>query len=155
MSQVSPARFIARILLLLSITVAPAMAQSAEKPVPVTVYKTATCGCCARWNDHLRANGFNVTSKDVEYDALETIKEKHGVPDNTRSCHTAVVGDYVVEGHVPADVIRKLLQEQPKVLGIAVPGMPMGSPGMEGFRKDPYDVLTFDAEGKTSVFASR
>jgi hypothetical protein len=155
MSHLSPARFITRILLLVAVTVTTAMAQSAEKPVPVTVYKTATCGCCAKWNDHLRTHGFDVTSNDVEYTALESIKEKHGVPNKMRSCHTALVGDYVVEGHVPADVIRKLLKEQPKVLGIAVPGMPMGSPGMEGFRKDAYDVLTFDAQGGAAVFASR
>ncbi|MPZ21387.1 MAG: DUF411 domain-containing protein [Luteitalea sp.] len=155
MLLVSPARIFTRVLLLVSITAVAAMAQKAEKPVPVTVYKTATCGCCAKWNDHLSANGFDVTSKDVEYDALETIKDQHSVPDSMRSCHTAIVGDYVVEGHVPADVVRKLLQERPKVPGIAVPGMPMGSPGMEGFRKDAYDVLTFDAQGKTSVFASR
>ncbi|MGH9163848.1 MAG: DUF411 domain-containing protein [Vicinamibacteraceae bacterium] len=155
MSHIGPARFITRSLLLVCVSAVAAMAQNTEKPVPVTVYKTATCGCCAKWNDHLRANGFDVKSNDVEYSALESIKEKRGVPAKMRSCHTALVGDYVVEGHVPADVIRKLSQEQPKVRGIAVPGMPMGSPGMEGFRKDAYDVLTFDAQGKTSVFASR
>jgi hypothetical protein len=155
MSQFNPVSVSMRILLLVAITATTAVAQDAKKPISATVYKTATCGCCARWNDHLRANGFEVKSTDVEYAALDALKDKHGVPAKMRSCHMALVGDYVVEGHVPADVIRKLLQEQPKVRGIAVPGMPMGSPGMEGFRKDAYDVLTFDAEGKSTVFASR
>ncbi|MPY87423.1 MAG: DUF411 domain-containing protein [Luteitalea sp.] len=154
MSLVSPARSVTRILLLVLITAVTSVAQT-TKPVAVTVYKSATCGCCAKWNDHLSANGFEVTSNDVGKEELQSIKDKHGVPAATHSCHTALIGDYVVEGHVPADVIRKLLQERPKVLGIAVPGMPMGSPGMEGPRKDAYQVLTFDAQGATEVFASR
>jgi hypothetical protein len=120
---------------------------------PVTVYKSATCGCCAKWNDHLRANGFVVNSTDLP-DVTPT-KEKYRVPTQLRSCHTALVSGYVIEGHVPADVIRKLLRERPKVVGIAVPGMPMGSPGMEGSRIDSYQVLTFDESGATTVFASR
>ncbi len=83
------------------------------------------------------------------------VKNEMGVPRQLRSCHTARVGGYVVEGHVPADVVKKLLEEKPDVAGVAVPGMPMGSPGMEGFRKDPYDIIAFSKSGKSSIYASR
>ncbi|HXE57552.1 MAG TPA: DUF411 domain-containing protein [Gemmatimonadales bacterium] len=124
----------------------------AAAPVEVTVYKTPTCGCCQKWVSHLEANGFKVKTVDLE--DLAEVKGLQGVPDDLQSCHTAVVGKYVVEGHVPAADIHRLLKQQPKVLGLAVPGMPMGSPGMEGPRKDKYDVLTFDRGGRTAVFAS-
>jgi hypothetical protein len=120
---------------------------------PVAVYKSATCGCCAKWNDHMRTAGFNVNSTDLP--DVTPVKDKHGVPAGLRSCHTAVVGGYVIEGHVPADVIKKLLRERPAVVGIAVPGMPSGSPGMEGSRVDPYNVVSFDKSGATKVYASR
>jgi hypothetical protein len=120
---------------------------------PVAVYKSATCGCCAKWNDHMRTAGFTVNSTDLP--DVAPIKDKHGVPPQLRSCHTAVVGGYVIEGHVPADVIKKLLRERPAVVGIAVPGMPSGSPGMEGSHVDSYNVMTFDKSGATKVYASR
>jgi hypothetical protein len=121
---------------------------------PIEVYKTPTCGCCAKWVDHLKAEGFVPTVH--EQPDLSSVKSKAGVPPQLRSCHTAMVGGYVVEGHVPADVIRKLLTEKPKVTGVAVAGMPVGSPGMEqGDRKDPYDVIAFTAGGNTSVYAKR
>lgn len=128
---------------------------AASKPVPVTVYKSATCGCCAKWNDHMRANGFDVTTNDLP--DVTPIKDKYGVPPPVRSCHTALVGGYVIEGHVPADLVQKLLKEKPKdVVGIAAPGMPTGSPGMEvEGRKDAYNVVTFDKAGKTTVYATR
>jgi len=127
---------------------------AAVGPTRITVYKTPTCGCCAKWVDHMKAAGFAPTVHDLP--ELSAIKAKHGIPANLQSCHTALVDGYVVEGHVPADVVQKLLKERPKVAGIAVPGMPMGSPGMEqGDLKDPYDVLTFDASGNTKVFAKR
>jgi len=120
----------------------------------MTVYKTPTCGCCAKWVDHMKAAGFDVKVQDM--DDLTEIKQASGVPVRLRSCHTAVVGNYVVEGHVPADVVKKLLAEKPKTTGIAVPGMPVGSPGMEmGSEKAPYEVVTFDKTGKTTVFAKR
>ena len=122
-------------------------------PAPVAVFKSATCGCCAKWNDHMRTAGFNVNSTDLP--DVAPVKDKHGVPAALRSCHTAVVGGYVIEGHVPADVIKKLLRERPDVVGIAVPGMPMGSPGMEGSRVDSYNVMSFDKSGATKVYASR
>ncbi|MGH8566713.1 MAG: DUF411 domain-containing protein [Gammaproteobacteria bacterium] len=121
--------------------------------VEITVSKTPQCGCCKKWVDHLRDNGFEVVVVDME--SVEAVKRQNGVPTALGSCHTAVVDGYVVEGHVPADLIARLLSERPKVKGLAVPGMPMGSPGMEGPRKDPYQVLTFDGEGDTSVYADR
>jgi hypothetical protein len=117
------------------------------------VYKSPTCGCCAKWNEHMKANGFAVTSNDMP--DMASIKDKNGVPAPLRSCHTAIVGGYVIEGHVPADVIKKLLRERPQVAGIAVPGMPMGSPGMEGPTKDTYQVVSFDKKGATTVYATR
>lgn len=119
----------------------------------ITVYKTSTCGCCTKWVDHLRANGFTVTAIDVT--DLVTIKQEHGITQDLASCHTALVDGYVVEGHVPADVIRQLLKERPRIAGIAVPGMPMGSPGMEGSYSEPYDVVAFQPNGGRYVFASR
>ena len=123
------------------------------KMLPVTVYKSPTCGCCAKWTDLLRTSGFDVTVNEAP--DVSPIKDKYGVPAALRSCHTALVGGYVVEGHVPADVIKKLLRERPNAVGIAVPGMPMGSPGMEGSAKDAYNVMLFDKAGKTTVYASR
>lgn len=124
------------------------------RPIPITVYKTPTCGCCGKWVGHLNANGFQAKVQDMP--SVEEVKTKAGVPPDLQSCHTAMVEGYVIEGHVPADVIQKLLKERPKVAGLAVPGMPVGSPGMEqGDRKDPYDVVAFDKSGKTTVYAHR
>lgn len=117
----------------------------------VTVYKSPSCGCCANWADHLRANGFAVTVREVE--DLEPIRAEHGINDELMSCHTAVVEGYAVEGHVPAADVRRLLEERPEAKGLAAPGMPAGSPGMEGVGKEPYDVLLFDENGDTRVFA--
>lgn len=131
-----------------------ASAHEHAAPVAVTVYKNAQCGCCKNWVEHLRKEGFKVTARDV--DDLAAIKRKLGVPASLSSCHSAIVGSYVVEGHVPAADIRKLLAEKPKVAGIGVPGMPMGSPGMEmpGMPADKYDVMAFAKDGKQRVFAS-
>ena len=127
---------------------------AAARPL-VTVYKSATCGCCKLWVTHLKDNGFPVKAEDVA--DLEAVKKKHGVPEALQSCHTALVDGYVVEGHVPADLIDRLLAERPQVAGLAVPGMPIGSPGMEvpGRPADRYQVLTFDRGGRTGVFATR
>ena len=125
----------------------------AWEPPEIVVYKRATCGCCNKWVDHLLQNGIRVSAHDVE--DLDEIKANVGVPPALSTCHTAVVGKYVIEGHVPADVIHRLLKVKPKVLGLAVPGMPAGSPGMEGARRQPYDILTFDREGRTQVFEKR
>lgn len=117
----------------------------------VTVYKSPTCGCCTKWVKHVQANGFTVAARDVP-DVIP-YKQKLGLPLGLGSCHTAVVDGYLIEGHVPAEDIRRLLAEQPEAKGLAVPGMPIGSPGMEGPRKDPYEVLLIDKEGQTSVYA--
>ncbi len=127
-------------------------AQSRAAPAMV-VYKDPNCGCCKLWVDHVRAAGFAVATRDTS--DIASIKQRYGVPTSLASCHTGVVGGYVVEGHVPADLVQRLLREKPKVTGIAVPGMPSGSPGMEGGPRESYQVLTFNAEGKTTVFATR
>ena len=115
------------------------------------MYKSPTCGCCASWVDHLRAYGF--PTETVETDDVQAVKAEHGVPAALQSCHTAVVDGYVVEGHVPAADVARLLSEAPEATGLAVPGMPVGSPGMEqGDAVQPYDVLLV-ADGQTSVFA--
>ncbi|MEW8052045.1 MAG: DUF411 domain-containing protein [Candidatus Thiodiazotropha sp.] len=117
----------------------------------VIVYKSPTCGCCNDWVTHLQQNGFSVQVHDRRN--MQLVKRTLNVPQGLQSCHTAVVGDYVVEGHVPAKEIVRLLREKPAVEGISVPGMPMGSPGMEGPRKDNYDVLIYDGKGKTEVYS--
>jgi hypothetical protein len=123
-------------------------------PRAMTVYKDPNCGCCTAWVDHVRKAGFVVTVRDTA--DMASVKSSFGVPSALESCHTARVGNYAIEGHVPADVIIKLLKDQPAGRGLAVPGMPMGSPGMEqGARKDPYDILLFDKAGKSTVYAKR
>lgn len=131
-------------------------AQSKPAAAPtMTVYKTPTCGCCRSWVEHVQAHGYKVVARDTA--DVAPIKAMLGVPRQLGSCHTAVVGGYVIEGHVPADVIARLLRERPKIAGIAVPGMPLGSPGMEvpGRAPDHYDVLSFDKSGKVAVYAKR
>ena len=128
--------------------------QKPQKPPTVSVYKTATCGCCAKWVDHVRAQGFDVKVQDV--DDIGRVKATHGVPRELSSCHTMLVGGYVIEGHVPADVVKRLLRERPKIAGLAVPGMPVGSPGMEqGGRRDPYAIVSFDQAGQTKIYERR
>jgi hypothetical protein len=132
-----------------------ALLASAESAVAATllVTKTAYCGCCRAWVEAMKAAGFTVEVNDVE-DVTPTAR-KLGVPDNLRSCHTAEIGGYAIEGHVPAADIKRLLAQKPKAAGIALPGMVMGSPGMEhGDHKDPYQVILFDKSGNTKVFAS-
>lgn len=118
----------------------------------VLVYQNPGCNCCHLWVEHLQNNGFAVTQ---EMEGLQDFNREHGIGPELAACHTARVGDYLVVGHVPADVIKRLLQERPEVVGIAVPGMPMGSPGMEGARRERYNVLTFDADGNTEIYARR
>jgi hypothetical protein len=104
---------------------------------------------------HLHANGFKVEKKDVFGKQLTDVKSRYGVPQRLYSCHTAVIDGYVIEGHVPADLIKRILKERPSIVGLAVPGMPVGSPGMEGPNPEPYEVLTFDKQGRTTVYARR
>lgn len=130
------------------------MAAQTAKP-QMTVYKSATCGCCSKWVEHMQANGFDV--KAVNVDDIDKVKRERGVPADAASCHTAIVNGYVVEGHVPADAVQKMLKEKPAIAGIAVPGMPMGSPGMEvpGGQKDAFNVVSFDKSGKTAIYQKR
>ena len=128
-------------------------ATDAQELPSITVYKSPTCGCCSKWVDHLEEHEFE--AKAIDTDDVRAMKEKFGVPSDLASCHTAVVDGYVVEGHVPADVIKKMLAEEPEIVGIAVPGMPMGSPGMEGSRVDNYDIVAFKKDGSRSVYESR
>ena len=136
------------------LTVAAALplgVQAATKP-QITVYKTPTCGCCHDWVDHLEQNGFRVVVHDVP--STTPYRKKFGVPTDLGSCHTAVVAGYALEGHVPASDIQRLLAERPKARGLAVPGMPIGSPGMEveGTRRDPFDVVLFADDGSRKVY---
>jgi hypothetical protein len=130
-----------------------APASASAELIPIKVYKDPNCGCCKSWVQHLEENGFKVEVVDMP--DLSAVKAKYGVKQELQACHTAVVGDYTVEGHVPADLILKMLKEKPAIAGLAVPGMPMGSPGMEGASKEKYDVLTFDRAGHTTVYAQR
>jgi hypothetical protein len=124
----------------------------ADSHLPVvTVYKSPTCGCCGKWVKHMESSGFKVISKNRKN--LDPIKKQFAIKQSFQSCHTAKIGDYVVEGHVPADDIKRMLKEKPAIDGLAVPGMPMGSPGMEGHRKDNYEVLVINKGDVTGVFS--
>ena len=125
----------------------------AEEPLAeITVWHSPTCGCCTKWIHHLEQAGFPVRSH-AQHD-VAMIKHRLGLPNDLASCHTGMVDGYVIEGHVPAEDIKRLLKERPFVRGLSVPGMPIGSPGMEmGDRVDPYEVLSFDEDGKTEVFS--
>jgi hypothetical protein len=126
----------------------PMLASAATQAIEV--YKTATCGCCEEWVKHLRANGFKVNAHNVANPS--DTREKMGIPDRLGSCHTAVIGGYAIEGHVPAAEIKRLLATKPKAKGLAVPAMPPGSPGMEGPTRMPYDVLLVGKDGSTTVY---
>jgi hypothetical protein len=131
----------------------PVVSAGASTPTAITVYKDPSCGCCTKWVSHLQANGFVPEVHDRS--DMDALKNSVGVPSALRSCHTAVVGKYVIEGHVPAADVKRLVAQKPAgTLGLAVPGMPVGSPGMEmGNRTDRYEVLAFSAAGSTRVFA--
>jgi len=137
---------------LLSIACPAEESESVSDLPIVQVYKSPSCGCCSKWVSHLEANGFTVEATDVN--DINLIKSSFGIPPALASCHTAVVGDYLVEGHVPAEDIVQLLKQKPAIKGISVPGMPIGSPGMEGGNPQVYDVVSFDAQGKTVIFSS-
>jgi hypothetical protein len=139
---------------------APAQAASADPNAPggefsrvIQVYKTPTCGCCTAWVDRMKEAGFEVETLDLN--DLTGVKMEHGVPRNLASCHTSRVGGYLVEGHVPADAIERLLRERPEIHGIAVPGMPVGSPGMEGPYREAYNIVAIGLDGAQSIFDRR
>lgn len=125
-----------------------------EHKTDLVVYKVAQCGCCTEWIDQLEHSGLSVDV--VEVFETDSLRSRLGVPRQLASCHTAVAGDYWIEGHVPIDLVRQLLEEQPEdIRGIAVPGMPAGSPGMESPAPVEYDVLSVDHNGNVEVFATR
>jgi hypothetical protein len=134
---------------LLATTLGVQLAAHAAAPV-IEVYKNADCGCCTEWVKHLQANGFTVKARNVANPS--DYREKFGMPQELGSCHTGMVRGYALEGHVPAREIKRLLAERPKAKGLAVPSMPMGSPGMEGHRSDAYDVLLVQADGRSIVY---
>lgn len=140
------------ILATVGVAAAPLAREAAPAAVEITVFKSPSCGCCKEWVEHLRKHAFTVVARDTS--DVSSIKRTAGVPEKLASCHTAFVNGYVIEGHVPAEDIHRLLKDKPRIHGIAVPGMPAGSPGMEvGSRKDPYDVVAFKRDGSTSVYA--
>jgi hypothetical protein len=140
--------FLAVLALLAGCSKAPSSAGAQQ----LTVYKSPTCGCCAKWMEHVNANGL-ATELKSEQD-MTTVQKNLGVPDGLHACHVATAGGYLIVGHVPAEDIQRLLREKPKALGLAVRGMPAGSPGMEhGGHREPFDTLLFQADGQSSVFA--
>lgn len=134
--------------------VADQQASSLEQTSLVTVYKSASCSCCSKWSEYLEESGFTVLVEEV--DDFGDVKDRFQVPKELQSCHTAIVDGYVVEGHVPVSEIARLLEERPDIIGIAVPGMPPGSPGMEvdGLAFGTFDVVAFDWSGGTEIFSS-
>jgi len=145
-----------RILLLLSLMIFGVAPASAADTVPaIEVWKSATCKCCGAWVKHLEANGFTVKVNAAEPSTLVALKRQAGIGDKLASCHTAMIDGYVIEGHVPGTDIKRLVAERPEAIGLAVPGMPLGSPGMEqGAEFEPYDVLLIKKDGSTETFAS-
>ena len=153
-------RNLIRILLALAVAL-PAWAEESvwdkptpalQKPAEMTVYRSPTCGCCGKWIDHMKKHGFVI--KDIKSDEMDSIKRKLGVPKELESCHTAAVDGHLVEGHVPAGDVKKMLQAKSKILGLAAPGMPAGSPGMEmGGKKDKFSIIAFDKDGNADVFS--
>lgn len=148
-------------LLLLSAALAAsgaALGATRERPAPesgqpaeMTVYRSPSCGCCGKWIDHMKKQGFRI--KEIQDDNMEAVKRELGIPPELASCHTAVVDGYRIEGHTPAADVKKLLSDKPKAAGLATPGMPMGSPGMEmGERRDKFSVLLFDRQGNIDKF---
>ncbi len=125
----------------------------AEGGIAITVYKSRSCGCCTNWVRHMTAAGFDVRAIDTE--DVDAVKAQMGVKPQYQSCHTGLIGRYVIEGHVPADLVKQLLKEQPLALGLAVPGMPVGSPGMEQGPPEHYDVVLLARDGSAKVYAKR
>ena len=130
-------------------TASASAANVAAAPV-IDVYKSASCGCCSAWIAHLQKNGFTVRAHDVANPPA--YRARFGIPDALGSCHTGVINGYALEGHVPARDIKRLLAQRPAAIGLAVPGMPLGSPGMEADRRDPYDVILVQRDGRHSVY---
>ncbi len=137
------------LLTLLALGSGGALAQQAQQTIDI--YKSPYCGCCGKWADHVTKAGFTVKTHEV--DDVPGTRKKLGMPDKLGSCHTAKIGNYLLEGHVPAEDIKRLLKEKPKAIGLAVPGMPPGSPGMDVPNSPPYETLLVQNDGNTRVFA--
>ena len=117
----------------------------------MTVYRSPSCGCCGVWIEHAKKHGFKI--KDIKTESIEALKQKYNVPPELVSCHTTIIDGYVMEGHIPADDIKRFLEQKPELAGLAVPGMPLGTPGMEaGDLKQPFQVLAFNDKGEVEVF---
>jgi len=132
-----------------ALAVLPAIASAGEKPA-ATIYKNPNCGCCEQYADYMRQNGFEVTVKPTH--DLTMIKRRYGVPEQFDGCHTMLIDGYVVEGHVPLNAINRLLTERPSIKGITLPGMPQGSPGMSGMKREPFTIYGF-GEGRPKVYS--
>jgi hypothetical protein len=145
MTHNSPSRRAALILMAGAAALPAAATRAAEQP-SITVHKDPNCGCCSGWVQHLQKAGFTVQAVDTA--ELDAVKTRLGVPGDLAACHTAQVAGYIVEGHVPAAALKRLLAEKPNAAGLAVPGMPVGSPGMEGGTPEPYDVILFGPAGR-------
>jgi hypothetical protein len=133
--------------------VAGVVTRATAAPLTMTVYKSPSCGCCKSWIAYMKKEGFDL--RVIDQDDLREVKSNAGVPASMESCHTGLIGSYVIEGHVPADLVRKIVAEKPKLLGLSVPGMVNGPPGMDDGPKQPYQVIAFTRDGKTSVYARR
>ncbi|WP_427160409.1 DUF411 domain-containing protein [Aliinostoc sp. HNIBRCY26] len=132
-------------------TASSAIAETLVTP-QVKVYRSPSCSCCGNWLDHIQKQGFKIQA-DIKTDDIDAIKEKYNLPPELASCHTAIIDGYVMEGHIPADDIKRFLQQKPQLAGLAVPGMPVGSPGMElGNEKDSFTVMAFNHKGETQAF---
>src|SRR6185437_1915429 len=131
---------------------APSLLRAMSAPLKITVYKSPSCGCCGEWVKYMQGQGFETDVREMN--DLTEVKRSFGVPAKLESCHTAFISGYVFEGHVPADLVKKVLAERPKIAGLSAPGMPADAPGM-GTGKTPYDVISWDKAGKTTVYAKR
>lgn len=136
----------------ISMLLTPVPSVAEETGNEVIVYKDASCECCGRWVSHMRQNGFSVTVKNM--DDMSLIKSLTGIPENMESCHTASIGNYLVEGHVPASDVKRMLTQKPAIKGLAVPGMPMSAPGMDSPENEPYTVFSFDSKGSVKTYAA-
>lgn len=150
--RVRSARAVALLLFAFYAPVAHGQGKPTATQPHLTVYKSPTCGCCAKWVEYMQANGFSASVTNMP--DVSPMKIKHGVPARLASCHTTLVGGYVIEGHVPVEDVRRLLKEKPAIVGLAAPGMPAGSPGMDVPNSPAYDVMAFDKDGRARVFAT-
>lgn len=135
------------------LTALPRLLAARAPKIALLVYKDPGCGCCEKWVEYMGKAGFEVSARNTS--DMDTIKRRYGVAPAIASCHTALAEGYVIEGHVPSDLVLKLLKDKPKVAGLAVPGMVTGSPGMDGPNPRGYDVVAFDKTGKTTLYAHR